>query len=262
MCIFTGRVSHLGGTKIFARLTVNDADEIAQYLVYSMSVSTDSEVAMILPLPVSSQVEDALDFIPLNGYPEFFEDMEKGFPTPIVGLGKGIVGDAGSTRIKLEVQSVGDFIASFVPTLADFDRLDARFRLPAATWNQLPQYSDWGFAVFQLKESPAGQPSANGTARRIHPMAFQFPTEMDEGLYFPTLHIHDGQVNASAEFDHTLYFQGDEFQHFAEQISPNNADAFMKVDETMGIVQGGIVCGKRSIVGINANEDTYAVLPE
>jgi hypothetical protein len=258
MCIFTGRVAHVGGTKIFARLTANEAHGIAQYLVYSMSVSTDSEVAMILPLPASSQTEDALNFIHLNGYPEFFEDMEKGFLTPIGGLGNVIAGDAGLTRVKLAVQSVGDFIASFVPTLADFDRLDIRFRLPAATWNKLPQYSDWGFAVFQLKESPADQASAKGAARRIHPMAFQFPTWMDESLYFPTLHIHDGHVNASAEFDHTLYFQGDEFQHFAEQISPSNADAFMKMDKAMGIVQRGTVCGKRSIAGINANEDTYA----
>jgi hypothetical protein len=93
-------------------------------------------------------------------------------------------------------------------------------------------------------------------------MAFRFPTFMDESLYFPTLHIHDEQVNDSAEFDHTLYFQGDEFLHFAEQISPINADAFMKVDEARGIVQPGAVCGKRSIVGMNANEDTFAQRPE
>ena len=160
MSIFTGPVAHVGGTKIFARLTANEADEIVQYLVYSMSISADSEVAMILPLPVSRQTEDALNFIPLNGYPEFFEDMEKGFPPPSGGLGRGIAGGAGSTRVKLAVQAVGDFIASFVPTLADFDRLDVRFRLPAATWNKLPQYRDWGFAVFQLKERPAGRASA------------------------------------------------------------------------------------------------------
>src|SRR5581483_7333534 len=103
MGIFTGRVTHVGGTKIFTRLTANDEGEIVQYLVYSMSVSTDSEVAMILPLPVSSQTEDAVGFIPLNGYPEFFEDMEKGFPTPTGGLGRQIPGDAGSMRDKLAV---------------------------------------------------------------------------------------------------------------------------------------------------------------
>ncbi len=258
MCIFTGRVTYVGGTKIFSRLTANEADEIVQYLVYSMNVSTDSEVAMILPLPVSSQTEDAVQFIPLNGYSEFFEDMEKGFHTPIVGPGEAIACNAGSTPGKLAVKGIGDFIASFVPTLADFDRLDERFRLPAATWNKLPQYSDWGFAVFQLKESPAGQEIARGTPRRIHPMAFQYPTWMDESLYFPTLHIHDGQVNASAEFDHTLYFQGDEFHDFADEISPYSADDFMKMDQAMEIVQAGTVCGKRLIVGMNANEDTYA----
>ncbi len=262
MCIFTGSVRSVGGTKIFARLAANEANEIAQYLVYSMKVSTDSDVAMILPLPVSSQTEDAVEFIALNRYPQFFEDMEKGFPTPTGGLGQSLPCDAVSTRNKLAVQAVGDFIASFVPRLADFDRLDELFHLPASIWNKLPQYSDWSFAVFQLKKSPADQANAKATARRIHPMAFQFPTDMDESLYFPTLHIHDGQVNVSADFDHTLYFQGDGFQDFADEISPSNAEAFMMVDEARGIVQADTVCGKRSIVGMNANEDTYAAKPD
>jgi len=79
MCIFSGRVSHVGGTKIFARLKPDPVHGASQYLVYSMNVSTDTDVAMILPLPVSSHAEDAVQFIALDGYPEFFEDMEKGF---------------------------------------------------------------------------------------------------------------------------------------------------------------------------------------
>ncbi len=262
MGIFTGGVVRVGGTKIFARLTANEADEVSQCLVYSTSVSTDSDVAMILPVPVSSQTDDAVDFIPLNDYPDFFEDMEKGFPAPARELDKSSAGDAGSTPGSLAVQAVGDFIASFVPTLADFDRLDARFRLPAATWDKLPQYCDWGFVVFQLKESPADQASPKGTARRIHPMAFQFRTDMDESLYFPTLHIHDGRFDDCVEFDHTLYFQGDEFQDSADEISANNADAFMKVDKAMRILQADTVCGKLSIVGMYANEDIYVAKPE
>jgi len=265
MSIFTGRITHLGGTKIFARLDMNEAGEVAQYLVYSMSVGTDSETAMIIPLPVSSQSEDALDFIPLNGYTEFFDHMEKGFPSPLAGLDKGIASiasDPGSPRNKLAVQAVGDFIASFVPTLGDFDRLDTRFHLPASTWDKLSQYRDWGYAVFQLKESAVGKASAKGFARRIHPMAFQFPTDMDESLYFPTLLVHDGQVNDTREFDHTLYFQGEEYHDFADEITPNNADAFMKIEKAGGIVHPDTVCGRRSIVGMFANEDTCVSRPE
>jgi hypothetical protein len=36
---------------------------------------------------------------------------------------------------KLEVIQVGDFEASFVPTVKDFSRLDERFRLPSAVWD-------------------------------------------------------------------------------------------------------------------------------
>ncbi len=261
MGIITGGLARVRGTKLFARLTANETGDIAQYLVYSTSVSADSEVALILPLPVSSHAEDALDFIPLDGYSTFFEDMDKGFPALIGGPGQGTAGDAGPAGAGLAVQAVGDFIASFVPTVADFDRLDARFRVPAATWDKLPQYSDWGFAVFQLKENPIDRARDKGAARRIHPVAFKFPTDMDESLFFPTLHVHDGRVDEDADFDYTLYFQGDEFQDFADQISPNNADAFMKVDAAKGIVHPEILCGKRSIVGMNPNEDTYALGP-
>jgi hypothetical protein len=159
------------------------------------------------------------------------------------------------------VRAAGDFVATFVPTLADFDRLDARFRVPAATWDKLPQYSDWGFAVLQLTEKAALRSGAHGTIRRFRPTAFLFPTDMDESLYFPTLRVLDGHVGEDAEFDHTLYFQGDDYEDFAEEISPKTADAFMKVDKAGGIVQPDAVCGRLSIVGTNPNEDTCASTP-
>jgi hypothetical protein len=257
MCIFSGRVQHVGGTRIFARLSPEPAGGTSQYLVYSMNVSADRDVAMILPLPVSGHEEGAVKFIALDAYPEFFRDVEEGFPRWRGLVSKGIPAAAGG-RQALEVHEVGDFIARFVPTQADFDRLDARFRLPAATWEQLPQYGDWGFAVFQLKGTSATTPGAVGKTRRIHPMAFRFPTRLDEALYFPTLHIHDGRVNARAEFDHALYFQGEQFREFADEISGAEAVAFMKVEKAKGIVQPDAVCGKRRIVGTNSNRDTLA----
>jgi hypothetical protein len=254
MCIFSGQVQHVGRTRIFARLSPEVAGGMGQYLVYSMNVSADRDVAMILPLPVSRHEEGAVKFIALDAYPEFFEDMEEGFP----GYRMKCVPDAAGGRQALEVHKVGDFIASFVPTQGDFDRLDPRFRLPAALWEKLPQYSDWGFAVFQLKATSAPKPGAGGKSRRIHPMAFRFPTRLDEALYFPTLHIHDGRVNAQADFDHNLYFQGEQFSDFADEVSAANPLTFMKVKKTKGIVQPDAVCGKRWIVGTNPNRDTLA----
>ena len=89
-------------------------------------------------------------------------------------------------------------------------------------------------------------------------MAFRFPTRLDEALYFPTLHIHDGRVNAQADFDHTLYFQGERFREFADEISDDSAVVFMKVEKAKGIVEPDGVCGKRRIVGTNTNRDTLA----
>lgn len=101
----------------------------------------------------------------------------------------------------LPVHQVGDFEASFVPSHDDWDRLDSRFRLDPALWDQLSGYHDFGFAVFQL--SPGVQPGA----QRVHPMAFEFVSVAPEDLFFPTVHIYDGQVHPTADFDHDLYCQ-------------------------------------------------------
>ena len=58
----------------------------------------------------------------------------------------------------LKVHSVGKFVASFVPSQSDFDRLDPQFVIPKESWAKLPEYQDFGFAVFQLKEL-SGYPS-------------------------------------------------------------------------------------------------------
>lgn len=70
-----------------------------------------------------------------------------------------------------------------MPSLGDFDRLDARFRIPRAIWDARPEYAGFGFAVFKLKK---------GKKKSIHPMAFSFETSEPSAIFFPTLHVHDG----------------------------------------------------------------------
>jgi hypothetical protein len=106
---------------------------------------------------------------------------------------------------KLEVHEVGDFEASFVPRAFDFERLDARFRLPRAVWDALPAYADWGFAVFKLRNKTRRKKHA--PPAEFHPMAFVFPRRDPSALFFPTVHVHDGAVHPSAKFDHALYAQ-------------------------------------------------------
>ena len=177
MCCFSGKVESVSDTRIFARL-----DGAAQVLVYAMAVDTKAVNAMVLPLPTAREAreagEKAVEFVSLEGNPGFFGDLD--------GLFTPALSEAGSLSLgaPLAVQKVGAFEASFVPSAADFGRLDPRFRLPPGIWRGAPDSLDYGFAVFQLS---AGR-------GRIHPMALRFTTRDPETLFFPTLHIHDGNV--------------------------------------------------------------------
>jgi hypothetical protein len=198
MCCFSGPVERVSNTNLFARKSGSDK----QLLVYQMQIRTKIPVAMILPLPVEEKSrENAVRFISLSNYPDFFSDLASGFrlpqhftPPPYggAGLSMGVP--------SLPVVNVGDFIASYVPSLKDFKRLDTQFALPPNTWESLPEYSDYGFAVFQLNMN-------KGEDMMIHPMALEFTTRLKNTLFFPTVHIHDGKIHSSEMFDHTLYLQ-------------------------------------------------------
>src|SRR5690349_17102183 len=153
MCCFSRPVQSVSATNIFAR----SAEGGQQYLVYSMTLRAKEELAMVLPLPVKAgSGEKAVSFIDLKGYPDFFTDLQKGFPEPLTSRTLSNSRALGAPPdAKLEVVAVGSFEASFVPTAADFSRLDERFRLPAGTWEKLPAYRGHGFAVFKLKSGEA-----------------------------------------------------------------------------------------------------------
>lgn len=207
MCIFAQPVVSVTDTNIFARLLPDGW----QYLVYQMNFETRDSNAMVLPLPVQLPATDdeTLEFISLKQHDGFFKDLKKGFPLALPSrptLSRGVDSAVDSEQI-LEVHDVGDFIASFVPAVADFNRLDPQFRIPQESWDQIPRYSDYGFAVFQLK-SLQGKP---------HPMAFKFRSRQNHSgggsLFFPTVHIHDGKVHKREKFDHTLYLQHPAFDN-------------------------------------------------
>jgi hypothetical protein len=250
MCCFTLPVKSVSETRIFARA----AEHGRQYVVYSMRLDADNDLAMVLPLPVKSGTnEKSVTFINLKEYPGFFHDMEKGFPKPApTGIALHQRETVIMSGVTLEVLQVGDFEASFVPTEADFLRLDERFRLPPGTWQKLPQYAAYGFAVFKLK------PGAN----RVHPMAFSFPRQDPAKIFFPTVHIHDGTVHVKAEFDHTLYCQsreGEAFKYSADQRweeSQGHARNFMHMDETQGVIEADQHCYKATMHGNLPNCDT------
>jgi hypothetical protein len=257
MCCFTRPITSVTATRIFARVDQGDR----QFLVYSMQVAAPENLAMVLPLPVKPGTgEGGVTFINLKEYPDFFDDMEKGFPQPPVRHmhedGPMISASLEARPPPLMVLDVGDFEASFVPTEEDFSRLDERFRLPEGAWKKLPAYQTYGFAVFKLKPG----------LQRLHPMAFSFPRRDKATLFFPTVHIHDGKVHDTAHFDHVLYCQPREgeplkFHHahgWAE--SPRLAGTFMHVAKAKGLIDAERHCYKMGMSGDLPNKDTFVKL--
>jgi len=203
--LFAPRV-HVSKTNIFARMSAPGV----QALAYGMNLETRRAVAMVLPLPVvPGSGEEAVTFVDLHEHSTMFEDLAALFHVLQPAARKGGPSLSFSFAPKLVVHKVGAFIASYVPTRADFVRLDERFRLPEVLFDAVPAYADHGFAVFQLEPG-------NVT---VHPMAMTFPTRDPDRLFFPTVHIHDGTFHPTAKFDHALYYQREDGAN-ADPVSP------------------------------------------
>jgi len=256
MCCFSQPVISVNNTQIFARLSGKGM----QFLAYQMNYESREQNAMILPLPVKQPATvETLNFIDLKGYDTFFDDLADGFPfysPPSIGCSAPL---NPTSRYDLEVVEVGNYIASFVPTISDFDRLDSQFTLPNETWERIPGYKNFGFAVFQL---------AAGSLKP-HPMAFEFQSENDD-LFFPTVHIHDGEVHESEEFDHVLYMQhagldskvyGYENSNVEDKStglirSKYAASQFCDLDKSFGLINGDLLVHRKIMRGNLTNSDT------
>ncbi len=257
MCCFAKTVLSVSNTNLFARLSRNGT----QFLVYQMQFKSEQVNAMILPLPTTLPARDeAVRFVSFEKYDSFFQDLNSGFPVESPPtLSRSFPPTNSKVDAKLEVHEVGQFVASFVPSLSDFDRLDPQFVIPKESWDKIPEYSDYGFAVFQLKEL-SGKP---------HPMAFEFPTRFRDRVFFPTVHIHDGQVHPIEEFDHMLYAQDSEFDKAAvKYLGPKGTNSrtglvrskgaardFMKIGLSQGFVEGNQLVHRMEVRGRHANTD-------
>jgi hypothetical protein len=256
-------VVEVGATKIFARL-----DGEKQLLAYEMAFAATSDLAMVLPLPVPpSPAADAVQFIDLSGYAAIFTHIENLFPEDLAISGWAVP-EVRAQRSTLEVHEVGDFVASFVPRLGDFGRLDRRFRVSDRVWSELPQYRDYGFAVFQLKAGGDGgflsRLFGTGvTARKVHPMVLCFPTRDPASLFYPTVHVHDGRVKKRAHFDHSLYCQTAEAPKLQiggfSRAHLRVADC-VDVDRTRGLVDRSLPMFRMQILGEIDNADLVARL--
>jgi hypothetical protein len=222
-----------------------------QFVIYSMTLNMAKPLAMVLSVPVKKgSDEKAVRFINLETYQNFFGDLDAGFPKVRSDFMENLPASLGiSSAATLEVVQVGNFEASFVPTVKDFSRLDERFRMPADLFAKMPDYRRFGFAVFKLKPG----------AQTVHPMAFEFPSSLGAQVFFPTVHVHDGKVHARAKFDHVLYCQPSgktnlKLSAWAE--SPKTAQHFVDVKKSAGLVLAGEHCYKLEMHGLLPNKDT------
>lgn len=247
MCCFSRPVDFVRDTSIFAR----PVEGGKQLVAYGMSLRSREELAMILPIPVPVGTADgAVRFMDLSAYEDLFADLWKGFDHPQARSIGITCASPGKGLARLEVIKVGSFDASFVPTTADFARLDPRFRLPDGFWEKLSTYRDHGFVVFKLR---AGQ-------QRVHPMAFTFPTRRPREIFFPTVHIHDGRIHDLAQFDHHLFAQTDgrwgrRMIGWRESRQP--ARLFLKLDQCDGLFLPEEHCHYRRLAGRLKNQDTW-----
>lgn len=248
MCCFSLPVEHVSNTSIFAR-TVSGG---RQALIYSMEIKAGQDLAMILPIPVLQPArEDAVQFVSLKKYPNIFAGLRRGFPKvmrPVSGPDGATRGGSGPSPEPLRVVQVGNFTASFVPTVDDFSRLDEQFRLPTGVWEKLGNYARHGFAVFKLQKGHS----------QIHPMAFVFPSADPGRLFFPTVHIHDGTIHPREDFDHVLYCQVARRglrSLVAWDESELPARSFVNAKMSQNLVLPDHHVFRRTMIGEFANED-------
>lgn len=271
MCLFSGAVPHVSGTRIYAGPR-DDRDSVHQRIAYQMTATVPDSLAMVLPIPTPpNPAEDAVTFVDVSSCPTFFDDLDVLFPRErLHSFGSAPLARGGfGPPQTLVVHDVGDFEASFVPTLSDFARLDARFRMPDNVWSQLPQYADWSFCVFKLRpvETPPppnrgfwkffspDPPAPAAAPKKRHPMAFDFPRRDPGQIFFPTVHVHDGVVHRTADFDHTLYAQLDDASSVPALWEASSSPTESLAPRAKGFVRPERPVFRKKIVGDRPNRD-------
>jgi len=242
MCCFSGsRQVSVSRTNIYARMLERRP---LQVLAYGMDLAVEEEVAMVLPLPVPpGSGDDAVTFIDLHSSPQMFQQLAGLFVMPSRSGSRSAM----PTALGLAVHKVGSFVASYVPTRGDFVRLDPRFRISEELFAAVPQYIDYGFAVFQL---------APGRST-IHPMAFSFPTRDPDRLFFPTVHVHDGSVHPTAAFDHSLYYQHPRCTELGGEFGGDEVSVMSGTDTFTGVTSRELPYARRTMKAQLPNVDTW-----
>jgi hypothetical protein len=190
MCIILSTVDKVANTKIYVS---PDKENKRQLTVYSNEVATKEENAMILPVPNPETIE----LLDLSNYPKFFEDCEACF-TRVPTLSLRSFQPMNAYASLLPVFQVGSYLASIVPSLYDFSRVnrdvfdygDDLIRVLEKNYKE-----GFGFILCVLKKG----------SHTYHPFAYTHDIQTPNRLFIPTRHYHPGESNSTADWDHIIY---------------------------------------------------------
>ena len=98
-----------------------------------------------------------------------------------------------------------------------------------------------------------------GTLAEVHPMAFEFPTNHPDRLFFPTVHVHAGALPATARFAHRLYAQGVAASR-AWWPSTAKLGEIVDAERAQGLIDPDASASQRALFGEAPNADQWVEL--
>lgn len=179
MCISSREVKECHATRVFVR---RHAATQTQFVAIETVVDdgSDEPLAVVVPVPCTRKPT----LIDMSMTPNFFDNMASACAPPPRGRGTA---RSKSLKRTLDVERVGSYECSFVPTSADMENIDALYRAPTTVMEEYKE--GYCFLVFKLSKG-----------RQHHPFAFSFISPLDY-VHVPMRRTHEGL------FDHVVYIQ-------------------------------------------------------
>jgi hypothetical protein len=231
MGIFSTPVRIAGTFNFFARAARAHTDH--QFLACNFRYEAEAAFTLILPLPTPPDAAaNAVRFINLSGYDDFFQDVRRGWPDLTRDTEKQSLTDRILEKVRdwLDLDTTQTEIA-FFPDQQVLAEMRDRWPLSEAVWAALKPYTQFGLVGLKLE---AG-------ANRLPPIAFEFPRGTPTELFFPT--AHNLPHSAALNLRHALYAQTPH-RSAAWRIATSPDDAhrrwlardFVKTDRTLDLI--------------------------
>lgn len=206
MPFFLGPVKSFSAVKMFAR----DGEGGRQYLIFGAEVDAGEKAVAVLPLPVAPRTtEEDVRFFDFEAYPNFFLDLDTGFPGGIAEPRPPGSAQQQAGQPQPDPPPVATMKRRYFPDRAAWAESEEFAFESNGMFDAGKQYADYGFVVCLI---PAGR-------QRLTPLAFDFPRKKPNGLFFPL--AAEGKQGASAQ----LYAQpspGSTLREWAESKRPAN----------------------------------------